>query len=100
MEEGSQNKMVLGSQNKMYIQNKIRFPSTYDGEFIKINSLVEGAHEIKTHVGGMSELVNIKCMYFMDGSEQKNVGEFISQYGGGFSQNRGYALIDNTAVVN
>ena len=79
-------------------------------EFIKINSLVEGAHEIKTHGGGMSELVNIKCMYFMDGSEQKNVNMILKkthlrwriyfQYGGGFSQNRGYALIDNNAVVN
>ena len=62
-----------GPEKKNIQKNKIPFPSTYDGEFIKINSLVEGAREIKTHGGGMSELVNIKCMYFMDGSEQKNV---------------------------
>ena len=54
-----------GPEKKNIQKNKIRFPSTYDGEFIKINSLVEGAHEKKTHGGGMSELVNIKCMYFI-----------------------------------
>ena len=32
-----------------------------------------GCSRNKDTWGGMSELVNIKCTYFMDGSEQKNV---------------------------
>ena len=46
-----------GPEKKNIQKNKIRFPSTYDGEFIKINSLVEGAHEIKTHAEGCLNLL-------------------------------------------